>query len=128
MRLYPPRESKYMKCSRLRHWEKACRSLSDKRVGEVNFTDTQHDDEFFLCELTELAVIPGDAEDWRKPKVTLNGQPAEIKVDKGTDVIITLPSLFYSLKLTPFVKQDNQAAIMGPYKQKLGYLGTFTVD
>ena len=53
-RLCPPRESKYIKCSKVSHWAKACRSHSDKMVGEVNFSGTQYDEEFFLGEVTKL--------------------------------------------------------------------------
>ena len=55
-RLCPARESKCIKCSKVGHWAKACRSRSDKRVGDVNFSGTEHDEEFFLggLQLTEL--------------------------------------------------------------------------
>ena len=72
-RLCPERESKCMKCSKLGHWAKACRSRSEKRVGEVNFSDTQHDNELFLGELVEIFVVQGEAGDSWKAKVTLNG-------------------------------------------------------
>ena len=58
--------------------------------------------------LTELPAIQGDAEDSRKPNVTLNGQPADFKVDTGSDAIIAPTSLFDSLKLTPLLSKTTK--------------------
>ena len=126
-RLCQARESKCMKCSKVGHWAKACRSHSDKRVGEVNFSDTQHDEEFFLGELTELAAVQAGAGDSWKAKVKLNGQLAEFKVDTGADVTVIPPSVYYSLKPTPLLSKATKE-LMGPCKQKLGCLGTFIAE
>ena len=71
-RLCPARESKCNKCSKVGHWAKACRSQSDKRVGEVNFPGRQEEGEFFLGELTELSAAQRSTEDSWKAKVSLN--------------------------------------------------------
>ena len=69
----PARESKCIKCSKVGHWAKALKSLSDKRVNEVNFSDTQ-DEAFFLSELTEVAFVQGHAQRSWKAKVVVNHQ------------------------------------------------------
>ena len=80
-------------------------SHSDKRVDEVNVSDTLHDDEFFLGKLTELAAVQRGAGDSWKAKVKLNGKPAEFKVNIGAPVTVIPSSVYYSI-----VKQDNQVA------------------
>lgn len=64
----PARESKCNKFSKGGHWAKACRSQSDKRVGEVNFPRKQEQGEFFLGELTELSAVQRSREDLWKAK------------------------------------------------------------
>jgi len=49
---------------------KACRSQSDKRVGEVNFPGRQQEEEFFLGELTELSAAQGGTGDSWKANVS----------------------------------------------------------
>ena len=62
-----------------------------------------------------------------KAKVKLNGQPAEFKVDTGADVTVIPPNVYYSLKSTPSLNKATKEP-MGPWKQKLGCLGTFTAE
>ncbi|KAL9967390.1 hypothetical protein ACROYT_G025604 [Oculina patagonica] len=121
----PARESKCMKCSKIGHWAKACKSLPDKRVAEVNFTGRQAEGELFLGELTELSAVQGGAGDSWKALVSMNGQLMEFKVDSGADVTVIPPSLFHSLKPTPSLSKTTRV-LMGPCKQKLSCLGTFT--
>ncbi|KAL9984704.1 hypothetical protein ACROYT_G007030 [Oculina patagonica] len=121
----PARESKCMKCSKIGHWAKACKSLPDKRVAEVNFTGRQDEGELFLGELTELSAVQGGAGDSWKALVSMNGQLMEFKVDSGADVTVIPPSLFHSLKPTPSLSKTTRV-LMGPCKQKLSCLGTFT--
>ena len=97
-----PSKSKCLKCSKVGHKDKTCRSLSDKRVGEGNFSETHHDDAFYIGELTELAAVQGGAGDSRKAKVTLNGQRAEFKVNTGADVTLIPPNLYYELSLQSY--------------------------
>ena len=57
-------ESKYTKSSKVGHRAKACRSQSARQwPGEMNFSEIQHDNEFFLGELTELAAVQRGAGD-----------------------------------------------------------------
>ncbi|KAL9952961.1 hypothetical protein ACROYT_G040294 [Oculina patagonica] len=82
---------------------KACKSLADKRVAELNFTGRQDEGELFLGELTELSAVQGgEGESW-KALVSINGQLIEFKEDSGADVtVIPQPE-------TNFItKQDNQ--------------------
>ena len=93
-RLCPARESKCNKCSKVGHWAKACKSQSDKRVGEVNFPGRRvEEEEFFLGELTELYAVQGSTGDSWKAKVSLNGLLAEFKLDTGADATVIPPSL-----------------------------------
>ena len=54
-------------------------------MNEVSFSDTQ-DEAFFLGELTEVAIVQGQAQSSWKAEVVINGQPTEFKVDTCADV------------------------------------------
>ena len=125
-RLCPARESKCHKCSKVGNWEKACKSQSDKRVGDVNFLGRQ-EEEFVLGELTELYAVQGRTGDSWKAEVSFNGLLAEFKLDTGADVTVIPPSLYHSLQPTPLLSRTTRL-LMGPCKQKLSCLGTFTVE
>lgn len=76
-RLCPAREWKCNKCSKGGHWAKACRSQSDRRVGEVNVPRKQEQGEFFLGELAELSAVQRIREDSWKAK-NLNWIPVQM--------------------------------------------------
>ena len=83
--------------------------------------------EFFLGEVIKLdAVQGGEGGSW-KAKVMMNMQQAEFKVDTGADVTVPPPSLYHSLKPTPSLSNTTKLLI-GPCKQKLTCLGTFTAE
>ena len=105
---------------------KACKSRSEKKVNEVSFSDTQ-DEAFFLGELTEVAIVQGQAQSSWKAEVVMNGQPTEFKVDTCGDVTVVLPSLHYSLKPTHVLNKASRL-LMGSCKQKLNFPGTFIVE
>ena len=105
---------------------KACKSRSDKKVNEVSFSDTQ-DEAFFLGELTEVAIVQGQAQSLWKAEVVMNGQPTEFKVDTCADVTAVRPSLYYSLKPTHVLNKASRLH-MGSCKQKLSLPGTLIVE
>ena len=105
---------------------KACKSRSDKKVNEVSFSDTQ-DEAFFLGELTEVAIVQGQAQSSWKAEVVMDGQPTEFKVDTCADVTVVPPSLYYSLKPTHVLNKASRL-LMGSCKQKLSFPGTFIVE
>ena len=123
----PARESKCNKCSKVGHWAKACRSPSDKRVGEVNFPGRQEEGEFFLGELTELSAAQRSTKDSWKAKVSLNGLQAEFKLDTGADVTVIPPSLYHSLQPVPSLSRTTRL-LVGPCQQKLSCLGTLIAE
>ena len=59
----------------------------------MNFPGRQEEEEFFLGEPTELSAVQKSTADSWKGKVSLNGLPAEFKLDTGSDVTVIPPSL-----------------------------------
>jgi len=74
-----------------------------------------------LSNLTFIVSIPVGLE------LKLNGRKVDFKLDAGADVTVIPPSLYQSLKPTPLLSKTTKL-LMGPVKQKLNCLGTFTAE
>lgn len=90
--------------------------MANKRVGEVNFPETQHEKEFFLGEATEPAAVQGD-----------DLSVSEFKVDTGAHLKVISISLYHSLKPTPSLSRDLQLAYES-MQTKFDSKGTFTSE